>query len=93
MRATGWDQCLVVTERQVVLGRLRGEALAADPTTPVETVMEPGPTTIRPDSALGDIVAWMREKRLASTVVTSSDGELIGVLERQAAEARLDPHP
>ena len=90
VRAAGSDQCLVVTDRRVVLGRLRGDALDADPETRVENVMEPGPTTGRPDGALGAIVERMRAKRVASIVVTTSDGELVGVLERQTAEARLN---
>src|ERR671925_424954 len=54
VRAAGWDQCLVVNEQRIVLGRLRGKGLEAPDETPAEEVMEPGPTTFRPNGALGE---------------------------------------
>ena len=42
-QAVGWKVCLVVSESNVVLGRLRRGAWDADPDTPVENVMEMGP--------------------------------------------------
>jgi len=91
--ATGWDMCLVVTDDNVVLGRLRGKALQAEPTARVDDVMEEGPTTIRPDTLLADIVPSMQQRHVESIVVTTPDGRLIGVMFRQAAEARLTTSP
>ena len=82
VRAAGWDACLVVNPDGVVLGRLRGTALAADLETPVEQAMEPGPTTFRPDARLAEVVERMRAKDVGSVVVTTSDGRLVGLLER-----------
>ncbi len=45
--ASGWHQCVVVNEHNVVLGRVRAKKLVDDPKVPVERVMEPGPTTYR----------------------------------------------
>ncbi len=81
--------CLVVTNDNVVLGRLRGKALRASQVAIVDEVMEEGPTTIRPDTLLDDIIPRMQQKRVASIVVTTPDGRLIGVLFRHDAEARL----
>src|SRR5262249_36215240 len=53
--ATAEPVCVVVNEAQVVLGRLRGPALAADPQLTAEAVMESGPTTIRPNELLADL--------------------------------------
>src|SRR5919106_6056373 len=39
VEAAGWDMCVVVNDRNVVLGRLRKEALGVDAGTPVEQVM------------------------------------------------------
>src|SRR5215207_3509253 len=89
-RALGWKVCLVVNEQNVVLGRLRGEAWAADPNTPVEAVMENGPTTFRPDNFLEPLAKRMREKKVGSVIITNSDGGLIGLLYRQDAEERLN---
>ncbi|HEU0114085.1 MAG TPA: hypothetical protein VFQ80_05390, partial [Thermomicrobiales bacterium] len=51
-KTRGWDECLVVNEERIVLGRLRFDRLDASPAAPVEQIMEPGPATIRPDEQL-----------------------------------------
>ena len=90
VRAAGWDECLVVNEERVVLGRLRGTALGVDPTTPVEQVMEAGPTTVRPDARLVEVAERMRAKGVGSVVVTTPDGRLVGLLLRQDAAGGTD---
>ena len=90
MRAAGWDECLVVNGERVVLGRLRGTALEADGDTPVEEVMEAGPTTVRPDERLASLVERMRDKGVGSVVVTTSDGRIVGLLKRADAERQLN---
>jgi CBS domain-containing protein len=90
-REANWDECLVVNDERIVLGRLRGSALDVDSDTLAEQVMEPGPATIRPDTALEDIAERMQTQNVGSIVVTTSDGRLVGVLDRQRAEDRLDP--
>ena len=87
--AAGWDECLVVNEQRVVLGRLRGAALAASATTMAEDVMESGPTTTRPDEHLARLVPRLREKRVDRIIVTTPDGRLVGVTERETAERAL----
>lgn len=88
-QAFGWKVCVVVNELNVVLGRLRGEAWKADPQSPVEDVMESGPTTFRPDNFLEPLVKRMLEKKVGSVIITNSDGVLIGILYRKDAEAWL----
>jgi CBS domain-containing protein len=87
--ATGWNQCLVVNEHQIVLGRLRDKALETSSDTPVAMVMEPGPITIRPDERLEAVVTRLRQKHVHSIIVTRSDGSLIGVLVLDEAEQAL----
>lgn len=89
-QAVGWNVCLVVNDQKIVLGRLRREAWDADPETPVEEVMENGPTTFRPDNFLEPLVKRMREKKVGSVIITNSDGVLIGLLYRKDAEERLN---
>ena len=86
VRAAGWDECMVVNGERVVLGRLRGKALGGDAETPVEQAMEAGPTTFRPDARLAEVTEWMRAKNVGSAALTTSDGRLVGLLVRAAAE-------
>ena len=90
VRAAGWDTCLVVNGERVVLGRLRGSAFDAAAERSVEEVMEAGPTTFRPDARLVEVVERMREKNVASVVVTTSDGRLVGLVDRASGERALN---
>lgn len=89
VQAAGWTECIVATERGVVLGRLRQQALGRDPAATVETAMEEGPTTIRPDTLLEEITPRMHEGGVESILITTADGRLVGVLYRQDAEHHL----
>jgi CBS domain-containing protein len=91
MRATNWNQCLVVNAERVVLGRLRQRVLEGDPSAVVEDVMEPGPATVRLNEPLEPLVKRMQKRNVSSIVVTTSDGELVGVLFREDAERHLQP--
>ncbi|MDQ3779729.1 MAG: CBS domain-containing protein [Chloroflexota bacterium] len=84
--AVGWDECLVVNERRVVFGRLRGAALEAPAAAIAEAVMEPGPTTIRPDESLATLVPRLRDRYVDRVIVTTPDGRLVGIVERETAE-------
>jgi CBS domain-containing protein len=85
----GWDECLVVNDQRVVLGRLRGSALEAPVETMAEAIMEPGPTTTRPDEPLTKLVPRLRDKHVERIVVTTPGGRLVGIAERRTAEAAL----
>ena len=89
VRAAGWDECVVTSEDGVVLGRLRGEAWEADPETVVEEVMESGPSTVRPHQALGPLAKRVRERGVGRVLVTSPEGELLGMLRDEDAEQLL----
>jgi G6PDH family F420-dependent oxidoreductase len=82
---------VVVNGAGVVLGLLRGEALHAAPDTPAELAMEAGPTTIRPNRSLSDIRTYMRQHGVASVVVTTPAGQLMGIVQRQDIERCLAP--
>jgi Mg/Co/Ni transporter MgtE len=89
MRVVGWTSCIVVNDRNAVLGRVRSRDLDGDPDQIVEAVMEAGPTTERASEPLEALVQRMQQKRVSSVVVTTPDGELIGVLRREDGEKRL----
>ncbi len=86
VRAAGWTSCVVVNEEHVVLGLLQGESLDADSQQLVEEVMDPGPSTFRPDVALEEMTAYMQQRQLDSVLITTADGRLLGILQRTAAE-------
>jgi rhodanese-related sulfurtransferase/CBS domain-containing protein len=88
-RAAGSAECIVTNNEGVVLGRLRSRALGGDPHASVESVAEPGPSTIRPDVSLDEIVKRLRENDLGRALVTTGDGILVGVLHLDEAERHL----
>ena len=83
------QDCIVLNAEGIVMGRSRAKALAANPGAPVEEVMEPGPSTVRPNVPLDGLVGRMRLRGTTSTVVSTLDGKLIGVLYREDAERYL----
>ena len=85
----GWDDCFVVNENQVVLGRLGRTALRSRADSSAEEAMTPGPRTIRPSARLDAMVTRMRDQNLTSLPVTTSDGRRIGVLLLEDAERAL----
>jgi len=87
--------CLVVGNGQLVLGRLRRDALNADGALPVTDVMENGPTTIRADADLAALIDRMQTRKVATIIVSDSDGRLIGVVYREEGEELLarNQHP
>jgi len=89
VKGTGQNVCIVTNDDNVVLGRLRREAFESGPHSPVEEIMENGPTTVRPDVPLDDITDRMRSRRVGSLLVTTSQGGLLGILYREDAERAL----
>jgi len=93
LQQVGQDVCVVVSKRRVVLGRVRVKDLEGDPDAAVEEVMDPGPVTYRPDTLLAELVEHLQQlpKGKANRIlVTTSDGELIGLLRRADAERILE---
>jgi predicted transcriptional regulator len=89
VQAAGDDACVVLNEADIVLGSLSGEAFAAAPESTVEQAMDPGPTTIRPHVSLAEITDYLQQRDRDRVLVTTADGQLMGVLYRQDAERLL----
>jgi CBS domain-containing protein len=89
LQAAGATSCIVVNDNRVVLGRVRGEALAGDAEQTVEAVMEAGPTTARPSEPLDALIERMRQRRVGSIIVSTAYGVLVGALRREDGERRL----
>jgi len=88
--AVDGDVALVTDDDNVVLGRLRQQVFSQQPEAIVADVMEEGPTTIRPNTKLADILPRMQARNVSSIVVTTADGRLLGALNRQDGEALLE---
>jgi CBS domain-containing protein len=73
----------------ILLGRLRRKALEGDPDATAEQVMEAGPSTVRADATLDTVYERMEQRDLNTAVITTPDGELLGVvLRRDVRESR-----
>jgi CBS domain-containing protein len=86
--AGGWDLCVVVNEHRVVLGVPRKRALEGDPERAAGDAMDPGPTTFRPSELLAQMALHLTGAGVKQVLVTTNDGELLGVLERDEAMKR-----
>ncbi len=76
LRATDWDLCVVLNEARIVLGRV---TLETDQHTTMAQVMDPGPVTYRPHEIADEAARKLAARNVRSVLVTTSDGELIGV--------------
>ncbi len=83
-RSAGWELCVVVNERKIVQGRLRLDRIDAASPDAAETVMEPGPATVRADADLAATTERMQQRGVASLLITTPDGELLGALSLRA---------
>lgn len=92
VKAAGWDAAVVVDEDRVVLGLLRSKELAQDADLRIEDAMRPGPSTSRPYVSLHEMAHFMEEHKLDSSLVTTSDGKLVGMLYKADA-MRLGTQP
>ena len=86
VRAAGWNACVVVNEARIVMGLLRAEQLGREEDLTAESAMRPGPSTFRPNVAIAKMAEFMATHDLPNAPVTTSAGELIGLLVREDAE-------
>jgi hypothetical protein len=78
--ASPYGFALVTGGGDVLLGRLPSTALQGNPAATAEQVMEPGPSTIRPDTECGATARRLSERQLTTAVVTDPDGVLLGIV-------------
>ncbi|HEX8856472.1 MAG TPA: CBS domain-containing protein [Thermoleophilaceae bacterium] len=84
---TPYGFALVLSPKGVLLGRLRRSALDGDPNAVAESVMEPGPTTVRPDTPAGELAERLRKKDLKTAILSDPEGRLLGIVLRRELEA------
>ena len=83
--AAGWDVAVVLDGAEVVLGLLRSGELEGEPDLLVERAMRPGPSTFRPYVPIKEMADYMVEHQLDSVPITTSSGQLVGVLRKSDA--------
>jgi rhodanese-related sulfurtransferase len=81
--ASAYGFALVLTGEDAVVGRLRRAALEGDAAAVAEAVMEPGPSTHRPNLEPSKLVEKLQQKDLKTAILTDPDGRLLGVVRRQ----------
>ena len=80
---------LVLSSGGVLLGRLRRSMLDCDPRLRADEVMELGPKTFRPHRSAAAVAEELGMKGFRWAIVTTPEGELIGVAVRAELEAAL----
>jgi hypothetical protein len=83
------DLCVVVNSAGVILGDLRGKALQAPPETPVEDVMNPAPSTYRPNVSVHQMAHELAGSNAQRVLVSDCGGRLLGLLRREDVEHAL----
>jgi CBS domain-containing protein len=71
---------LVTTEGRILLGRLRASAMAEAHDEVAESVMEPGPSTVRPDMLAAELAQRLAKRNLRTAIVSTPEGRLLGVV-------------
>lgn len=85
--------CVVVDCDGLVVGQIRPPALDQHDEIDVQELMEPGPSTVRPDQLLQPLVERMIRRDSPHVLVTTPQGKLIGILLRDEAERLLAGEP
>jgi hypothetical protein len=74
---------LVVAGDGTLLGRLRRSVIAgASGDATAESLMSPGPSTVRPDLAPDELRERLEQRDLKTAIVTTPEGRVIGVVLR-----------
>ncbi len=85
VRKDGWNACVVVNDKLVVLGLLRANDLDhADPQWTAEEAMVRDPQTYQLNAPLNEVIEYLQNRRnIDNVLVTTPDGNLFGLLKRE----------
>ena len=82
----------MVNEKRIVMGLLRADQLGSEGEVTAGSAMRPGPSTFRPHVAIEELAKIMAKRDLPNVLVTTSAGELIGLLVRADVERTVHEH-
>jgi rhodanese-related sulfurtransferase/CBS domain-containing protein len=74
--------CVVLDDERIVIGVVRAEPAALPADTPVERVLQPGPSTVRPSITARELTESMDRQGEQHVLVTTYDGRLLGIVRR-----------
>jgi len=74
---------VVAADGATLLGRLPRKALEGDPNATAESVMSPGPSTVRPDLDVDELRERLDKRELRTAIVSTPEGRLMGVVMRR----------
>jgi Mg/Co/Ni transporter MgtE len=83
IEASPYGFALVVTSDGTLLGRVRGSTLGDDASATAESVMIPGPSTVRPDLEPDELRERLEKRDLRTAIVSTPEGRLLGVVRRE----------
>jgi rhodanese-related sulfurtransferase len=82
--ASSYGFALVTCPSGVLLGRIRRSALeAATAADPIDPMIEPGPSTIRPHLSMHELRPRLERSNVRTLIVTTPAGVLLGVVHRE----------
>ena len=88
------DYCVVLNDHDIVIGRMRPKnVVGANLEGPVEHVLEPGPTTVRPTEPAKALLERMKKRKVPAVIVTTNKGRLLGAATQKALEGLLQRKP
>jgi rhodanese-related sulfurtransferase len=81
-RTAGRPSVVVVNDAGIVLGRVDVRELSGPAHDGVESVIQPGPPTVRAHEPLDALVERMTKRNVAEMIVSTPEGRLLGVFYR-----------
>jgi Mg/Co/Ni transporter MgtE len=82
--ASRYGFAVVLSPAGVLLGRIRRSTLeAATAADPLEPLVEPGPSTIRPHETVDELRQRLERSNVGTLIVTTPAGVLLGVVRRE----------
>ena len=86
VQASAYGFAFVLSSGGVLLGRLRKQALEHGREMAAGELMEPGPSTNRPDIAPADLLSKLEKGGLKTAVLTDPEGRLLGLVRSRDLE-------
>jgi CBS domain-containing protein len=90
IKASGQGSIVVVNDQRIVFGKVTPQGLGQDGSSNIDSLMDVGPATVRPDEGLEALLERMRAHKVESAIVTDPDGRLMGLVERKTAAALIE---
>jgi len=87
--AGDWGTCIVVNEQRIVFGRMFKTELEGDPGGRLDEVMRSGTSTFRPNVSAIEMLEYMDRKGHETSLVTTPDGRLVGLVRREDIDRAL----